>query len=157
MEMNTRIQVEHPVTEMITGIDIIKTQINIARGEKLPFTQNDINLKGHSIECRVCAENPKMGFMPSPGEIAALHMPGGNGIRVDSAAYQGWVISKYYDSMIAKIIVHGRDRKEALAKIESALAECIIVGIDTNTDFLMSLLRDKRFISGEYNTSTINN
>jgi len=155
MEMNTRVQVEHPVTEMVTGVDIIKAQINIARGEKLPFTQEEINIKGHSIECRICAENPKMNFMPSPGEIIALHMPGGNGVRIDSSAYQGWVIPKYYDSMIAKIIVHGKDRREALAKMQSALAECIIVGVETNTDFLMTLLRDKRFISGEYDTGTI--
>ena len=155
MEMNTRVQVEHPVTEMVTGVDIIKSQISIARGEKLPFTQDEISIKGHSIECRICAENPKMNFMPSPGEIIALHMPGGNGVRIDSSAYQGWVIPKYYDSMIAKIIVHGKDRKEALAKMQSALAECIIVGVETNTDFLMTLLRDKRFISGEYDTGTI--
>ena len=155
MEMNTRVQVEHPVTEMVTGIDIIKAQINIAKGESLPFTQKEINIDGHSIECRICAENPKMNFMPSPGEIIALHMPGGNGIRIDSSAYQGWVIPKYYDSMIAKIIVHGKNRQEALAKMQSALAECIIVGVETNTDFLMTLLRDKRFISGDYDTSTI--
>jgi acetyl-CoA carboxylase biotin carboxylase subunit len=155
MEMNTRIQVEHPVTEMVTGIDIIKAQINIARGEKLEFNQEEINLRGHSIECRICAENPKKNFMPSPGEIIGLHMPGGNGVRVDSCAYQGWIIPKYYDSMIAKIIVHGKDRKEAIAKMRSALAECIIVGVETNTDFLMSLLREKTFVTGEYDTGTI--
>lgn len=153
MEMNTRVQVEHPITEMITGIDIVKEQIRIAQGEKLPFTQKDIVLNGHSIECRICAENPKENFRPCPGEITGLHIPGGPGVRVDSAVYQGYRIPPYYDSMIAKIIVHADHRKEAIIKMRSALAEMIIADIETNENYLLSILKDKDYVEGNFNVS----
>lgn len=155
MEMNTRIQVEHPITEMITGIDIVKKQIEIASGMHLGLKQEDIVLKGHSIECRINAENPSKGFRPSPGKIEQLHMPGGNGIRVDSAAYGGYTVPPIYDSMIAKLIVHGDTREEAIHKMTSALGEFVVSGIDTNIDFNLELLRQPEFISGAYNTSFI--
>lgn len=150
MEMNTRIQVEHPITEAVTGIDLVKHQIKIAYGEKLPFTQKDIKLTGHSIECRINAENPDFNFRPSPGQITALHIPGGPGIRVDSSVYQGYTIPPYYDSMIAKLIVHAPTREEAIAKMKWALAEFIVEGVDTNIDFQLSLIRDSAFESGTY-------
>ena len=146
MEMNTRIQVEHPITEAVTGIDLVKQQILIADGEKLPFAQEDITIRGHAIECRINAENPALNFRPSPGQITALHIPGGPGIRVDSSAYQGYTIPPYYDSMIAKLIVHAPTRDEAIAKMKWALAEFIVEGVDTNIDFQLSLIRD----SGTY-------
>lgn len=142
MEMNTRIQVEHPVTEWITGVDLIKEQIKIASGEKLAFTQDDIKLEGHSIECRINAENPEKNFRPSPGKIENLYLPGGKGIRMDTAIYSGYEIPPYYDSMIAKLIVHGNTREEALRKMRSALGEVIIEGIDTNVDYLYDLISD---------------
>ena len=150
MEMNTRIQVEHPITEAVTGIDLVKHQIKIADGERLPFTQKDISLTGHSIECRINAENPDFNFRPSPGQITALHIPGGPGIRVDSSVYQGYTIPPYYDSMIAKLIVHAPTREEAIAKMKWALAEFIVEGVDTNIDFQLSLIRDSVFESGTY-------
>lgn len=150
MEMNTRIQVEHPITEAVTGIDLVKHQIKIAYGEKLPFTQKDIAITGHSIECRINAENPDYNFRPSPGQITALHIPGGPGIRVDSSVYQGYTIPPYYDSMIAKLIVHAPTREEAIAKMKWALAEFIVEGVDTNIDFQLSLIRDSAFESGTY-------
>ena len=150
MEMNTRIQVEHPITEAVTGIDLVKHQIKIADGERLPFTQKDINIHGHSIECRINAENPEFNFRPSPGKITALHIPGGPGIRVDSSVYQGYTIPPYYDSMIAKLIVHAPTRDEAIAKMKWALAEFIVEGVDTNIDFQLSLIRDSVFESGTY-------
>ncbi|MGN0637453.1 MAG: acetyl-CoA carboxylase biotin carboxylase subunit [Huintestinicola sp.] len=150
MEMNTRIQVEHPITEAVTGIDLVKHQIKIAYGERLPFTQKDISLTGHSIECRINAENPDYNFRPSPGQITALHIPGGPGIRVDSSVYQGYTIPPYYDSMIAKLIVHAPTREEAIAKMKWALAEFIVEGVDTNIDFQLSLIRDSVFESGTY-------
>ncbi len=150
MEMNTRIQVEHPITESVTGIDLVKQQILIAYGEKLPFAQKDIELRGHSIECRINAENPELGFRPSPGRITALHIPGGPGIRVDSSVYQGYTIPPYYDSMIAKLIVHAPTREEAIAKMKWALAEFIVEGVDTNIDFQLSLIRDSVFEQGSY-------
>ncbi|MBP0957393.1 MAG: acetyl-CoA carboxylase biotin carboxylase subunit [Oscillospiraceae bacterium] len=150
MEMNTRIQVEHPITEAVTGIDLVKHQIKIAYGEKLPFTQKDIAITGHSIECRINAENPDFNFRPSPGQITALHIPGGPGIRVDSSVYQGYTIPPYYDSMIAKLIVHAPTREEAIAKMKWALAEFIVEGVDTNIDFQLSLIRDSAFESGTY-------
>ena len=140
MEMNTRIQVEHPVTEWITGIDIVKEQIRIASGEKLRLKQEDINFRGHSIECRVNAENPDKNFMPVPGEIKGLNFPGGNGVRIDTSVYSGYKIPPTYDSMIAKIIVHAENRDEAISKMKRALEECIIDGIDTNIDFLYRIL-----------------
>ena len=142
MEMNTRIQVEHPVTEWITGVDLIKEQIKIASGEKLAFTQEDVKLEGHSIECRINAENPEKNFRPSPGKIENLYLPGGKGIRMDTAIYSGYEIPPYYDSMIAKLIVHGTTREEALRKMRSALGEVIIEGIDTNVDYLYDMISD---------------
>lgn len=151
MEMNTRIQVEHPVTEFVTGVDLVKAQIKIAAGEPLDYTQDDIQVKGHSIECRINAENPKLNFRPSPGKILALHTPGGPGIRIDSAAYQGYTISPYYDSMIAKLIVYAPTRQEAIMKMKWALSEFIVEGIDTNIDFQLALVKCDEFQSGDYN------
>ncbi len=142
MEMNTRIQVEHPVTEWITGVDLIKEQIKIASKEKLSFTQEDVRMEGHSIECRINAENPEKNFRPSPGKIENLYLPGGKGIRMDTAIYSGYEIPPYYDSMIAKLIVHGTTREEALRKMRSALGEVIIEGIDTNVDYLYDMISD---------------
>jgi len=150
MEMNTRIQVEHPITEAVTGIDLVKQQLLIACGQKLPFTQEDIHLTGHSIECRINAENPKENFRPSPGKITALHTPGGFGVRIDSAAYQGYTITPYYDSMIAKLIVYGKTREEAIMKMRWALAEFIVDGVCTNIDFQLNLIKHKAFETGEY-------
>lgn len=150
MEMNTRIQVEHPITENVTGIDLVKAQMKIAAGEKLPFRQEDITLRGHSIECRINAETPGQNFRPCPGRITALHTPGGPGIRIDSAAYQGCSITPYYDSMIAKLIVHGNNREEAIMKMKWALAEFIVEGVDTNIDFQLGLIRDPVFEKGSY-------
>lgn len=150
MEMNTRIQVEHPITEFVTGVDLVHQQILIAAGEKLPFKQKDIDIKGHAVECRINAENPKLGFRPSPGKIEALHIPGGPGIRIDSAVYQGCTISPYYDSMIAKLIAYAPTRKEAIAKMKWALAEFIVEGVDTNIDFQLELIRDPVFEKGDY-------
>ena len=155
MEMNTRIQVEHPVTEENTGIDLIKEQIRIAAGEELRFRQNKVEIKGHSIECRINAENPSKNFRPSPGKITGLNLPGGNGIRVDTAIYEGYVIPPDYDSMIAKIIAHGANRNEAIAKMKRALEELVIEGVDTNVDFLLSILKNLSFIRGTYDTSFI--
>ncbi len=156
MEMNTRVQVEHPITEMVTGIDIIKEQIKIASGEKLEYNQKDIRFSGHSIECRINAENPNKNFMPSPGTINGLHMPGGNGIRIDTSIYSGYTIPMNYDSMLAKVIVHGKTRKEAICKMKSALAEMVVEGINTNTDFLYKILENQNFINNNYDTSFIN-
>ena len=155
MEMNTRVQVEHPITETITGIDIIKEQLKIASGEKLQYKQDDIKFTGHSLEARINAENPYKNFMPCPGEIKELHIPGGNGIRIDTAIYPGYKIPPTYDSMIAKIIVHGKDRNESIAKMKSALGEFVIDGINTNIDFLYRILKDEDFISNNYDTSFI--
>lgn len=155
MEMNTRIQVEHPVTEMLTGVDIVKEQLRIASGEKLRFKQEDITYKGHCIECRVNAENPEKDFMPATGEIKELNLPGGNGVRLDTAVYSGYRIKPFYDSLIAKIIVQGEDRAEAIAKMKRALDECVIEGVTTNIDYLYSILEDKDFISGNFDTSFI--
>lgn len=142
MEMNTRIQVEHPVTEWVTGVDLIKEQIKIASKEKLAFTQEDVKMEGHSIECRINAENPEKNFRPSPGRIENLYLPGGKGIRMDTAIYSGYEIPPCYDSMIAKLIVHGTTREEALRKMRSALGEVIIEGIDTNVDYLYEMISD---------------
>ena len=155
MEMNTRIQVEHPITEMRTGIDIVKEQIKIAAGEPLKFKQRDIKFEGCSIECRINAENPSKNFMPCPGKITDIHLPGGNGIRVDTAIYSGYVIPPNYDSMIAKIIVHGATRNEAISKMKRALEELVIDGVDTNRDFLFEIIRNPDFIRGNFDTSFI--
>ena len=155
MEMNTRIQVEHPVTEMVTGLDLIKEQIMIAAGEKLTIRQKDIYISGHAIECRINAENPEKNFMPCPGKIEYLHLPGGNGIRVDSAIYSGYTIPPYYDSMIAKIIVHAKDRPSAIAKMRSALGEINIDGVTTNLDYQYEIINHSVFQSGNVNTHFI--
>ena len=155
MEMNTRVQVEHPITEAVTGIDIIKEQIKIASGEQLQYVQKDIKINGHSLEVRINAENPDKNFMPCPGTITGLHLPGGNGIRVDTAIYEGYTVPQNYDSMLAKIIVHGKDREESIAKMKSAIAELVIDGIDTNRDFIYKILENKNFITNNYDTSFI--
>ena len=158
MEMNTRVQVEHPITEMVTGVDIVKEQIRIAAGEKLLYTQDDIKISGHAIECRINAENPSRNFAPCPGTIDYLLMPsGGLGLRVDSAIYQGYEIPPYYDSMLAKVIVHGRDRDEAIAKMKRALYEFIIEGVDTNIEYQNKILNNKQFEKCQYNTSFLEN
>ena len=156
MEMNTRIQVEHPITEAITGIDLVKQQLLIAGGERLSIKQEDVKITGHAIECRINAENPAQGFRPSPGTINSLYIPGGPGIRVDTAAYQGYEITPYYDSMIGKLIVHGADRNEAIAKMQWALAEFIVDGVSTNIDFQLKLIRTEAFLKGDYDNGYLN-
>ena len=148
MEMNTRIQVEHPVTEWVTGIDLIKEQIRIAYGCPLSFGQKEIQLKGHAIECRINAENPQKGFRPSPGTVTGVYFPGGNGVRVDTAVYSGYTIPPYYDSMIAKLIVWGQDRQEAIRRMRSALGEVIIEGVDTNIDYQYDILNHPDYQAG---------
>lgn len=155
MEMNTRIQVEHPVTELVTGIDIVKEQLKIASGEQLNIRQDDVHIQGHAIECRINAENPALGFRPSPGKVNILLLPGGNGVRLDSALYSGYDIPPTYDSMIAKLITHGKDRNEAISKMRRALDEFIIEGIDTNIEFLFQILNNPKFRSAEIDTSFI--
>ncbi len=154
MEMNTRVQVEHPVTEFVTGIDIVKEQIKIAAGQELSVSQEDIQISGHAIECRINAENPAFNFAPSPGKITNLYLPsGGVGLRVDSAVYPGYTIPPYYDSMIAKIIVHGENRFDALMKMQRALYELEIDGVMTNSDFQLDLISDSNVIAGDYDTA----
>lgn len=154
MEMNTRVQVEHPVTEFVTGVDIVKEQIRIAAGQALSIEQEDVVIQGHAIECRINAENPKFNFAPSPGKITELHLPaGGVGLRVDSAVYNGYTIPSYYDSMIAKIIVHGENRFDALMKMQRALYEFEAEGVMTNADFQLDLISDQHVIAGDYDTS----
>ena len=154
MEMNTRVQVEHPVTEFVTGIDIVKEQIKIAAGQELSVRQEDIQISGHAIECRINAENPAFNFAPSPGKITNLYLPsGGVGLRVDSAVYPGYTIPPYHDSMIAKIIVHGENRFDALMKMQRALYELEIDGVMTNSDFQLDLISDSNVIAGDYDTA----
>jgi acetyl-CoA carboxylase biotin carboxylase subunit len=155
IEMNTRIQVEHAVTEEATGIDLIKEQIQIAAGNKLSFAQKDISLSKHAIECRICAENPSKGFIPSPGEIGLYSAPGGHGVRVDSHVYGGYTVSPHYDSMISKVISYGRTRRIALDRMYRALSEYLIRGIDTNVEFLKAVLLDPAFRQGEATTTYI--
>lgn len=155
MEMNTRIQVEHPVTEMVTDTDLIKEQIRIAAGMPLSMAQEDIHVSGHAIECRINAENPEKNFRPCPGVIEDVHIPGGNGIRVDTAIYPGYEIPPYYDSMIAKLIVRGKTREEAIDKMHSALGEFIIQGVDTNLDFEYEIINNPKFREGDISTSFI--
>ncbi len=155
IEMNTRIQVEHPVTEMITGIDIVKEQIRIASGEKLSFSQQDVTFNGHALEVRLNAENPKKNFQPSPGKVSLLHIPQGLGIRFDSMLYTDYEVSPYYDSMVGKLIVHGRDRIDAIRNLRAALEELIIEGIDTNQYFLMMILMQEAFVKNNIDTSFI--
>ncbi|ADF41277.1 MULTISPECIES: acetyl-CoA carboxylase biotin carboxylase subunit [Priestia] len=152
MEMNTRIQVEHPVTEMVTGVDLIKEQIKVANGETLPFTQEEVTFNGWAIECRINAENPEKNFMPSPGTIQMYLPPGGYGVRVDSAAYPGYAIPPYYDSMVAKLIVHAPTREEAIERMKRALDEFVIDGVATTIPFHQKLLNHEKFVSGEFNT-----
>ncbi|MDY2937117.1 MAG: acetyl-CoA carboxylase biotin carboxylase subunit [Fusicatenibacter sp.] len=148
MEMNTRIQVEHPVTEWVTGLDLIKEQIRVASGLPLSLTQDQVKLKGHAIECRINAENPEKNFMPCPGLITDVHLPGGFGVRVDTAVYNGCQIPAYYDSMLAKLIVHGRDRQEAINRMICALGEVVIEGVDTNVDYQYEILNDPEYQAG---------
>ena len=148
MEMNTRIQVEHPVTEWVTGVDLIQEQLRVASGMPLSVTQGEVRLSGHAIECRINAENPAKNFRPCPGEITEMHLPGGFGVRVDTAAYDGYVIPAFYDSMLAKLIVHGRTREEAIARMRSALGEVVIEGVDTNVDYLYSILNEEEYLAG---------
>ena len=152
MEMNTRIQVEHPVTEMVTGRDLVKEQIAIAAGEPLSFGQDEVEFRGHAIECRVNAEDPRQDFLPSPGDISFFHLPGGAGVRVDSHVYQGYRISPYYDSMIAKIICHGQDRMEAIGRMKRALEECVVDGVSTTLEFHHAIVQDPKFIAGDLST-----
>ncbi|CBZ05494.1 biotin carboxylase of acetyl-CoA carboxylase [Clostridium botulinum H04402 065] len=155
MEMNTRIQVEHPITEMVTGVDILKEQIKIAYGEKLNIKQKDIKIQGHAIECRINAEDYKNGFRPCPGKIENLYIPGGLGVRLDSSVYSGYTIPPYYDSMIGKLIAYGRNREETIQIMKRALGELIIEGVNTNIDFQFIILEDENFIKGEYTTKYI--
>ncbi|MDO4446321.1 MAG: acetyl-CoA carboxylase biotin carboxylase subunit [Bacillota bacterium] len=155
MEMNTRIQVEHPVTEMVSGVDLIKEMISIADGKPLSMKQEEIHLNGHAMECRINAENPEKNFCPCPGLIREVHLPGGNGVRIDTAIYNGYEIPPYYDSMIAKVIVHGRSRQEAIDKMRSTLGELIIDGVTTNVDFQYQILNHPDFQEGEITTDFI--
>ena len=155
MEMNTRIQVEHPVTEMVSGVDLMKEMIRVAAGEPLSVKQEDIHLQGHAMECRINAEDPAHHFRPCPGVIEEIHLPGGNGVRIDTAAYNGYEIPPFYDSMIAKVIVHGRTRQEAIDKMRSTLGELIIDGVTTNVDFQYEILDNEDFQAGEITTDFI--
>ena len=155
MEINTRIQVEHGVTELVTGIDMVKEQIRIAAGEKLGLRQSDIHLTGHAMEVRINAENPDKNFAPCPGTIQELHIPGGNGVRIDTAVYPGYIIPPYYDSMIMKVMVYDKDRESALKKMRSTLGEVIIEGVTTNLDFQYEILKNKEFESGAVHTDFI--
>lgn len=155
IEMNTRIQVEHPVTEYVTGIDLIKEQLRVAAGEKLSVKQEDVTFQGHSIECRINAEDPENDFRPSPGKIELLNLPGGHGVRVDTHIYQSYSVPPTYDSMLAKVIVHGKDREEAIAKMARALDEFVIDGLVTNIEYQRMLVTHDRFANGDYDTSFI--
>ena len=155
MEMNTRIQVEHPVTEMVSGVDLIKEQIYIAAGLPLSVKQEDISLNGHAIECRINAENPAKNFMPCPGRINEVHLPGGYGVRIDTAVYSGYEIPPYYDSMIAKVIVHDKTRASAIDKMRSTLGELILDGVTTNVDFQYEILNNEDFQAGDFTTDFI--
>jgi acetyl-CoA carboxylase biotin carboxylase subunit len=152
MEMNTRIQVEHPVTEMVTGVDLMKWMIRVAAGEKFDFEQKDITVTGHAIECRINAENPERDFMPCPGRVFYYHAPGGPGVRVDTHVYSDYMVPPHYDSLLAKIITHGKDREEAVARMRRALAECIFEGLPTSTPFHLEVLSNPVFLAGEATT-----
>ena len=155
IEMNTRIQVEHPVTEMVTGVDLIREQIRIASGLPLELKQEDIVLRGHAIECRINAENPREGFRPSPGKVESIHLPGGLGVRIDTALYQNYQVSAHYDSMVAKIIVHGENRLEAIRRMRRVLSELVIEGIETNQELLYLIFHNAEYVKGNFNTSFI--
>lgn len=157
IEMNTRIQVEHPVTEMVTGVDLIREQIRIASGLPLELKQEDIVLRGHAIECRINAEDPARNFAPCPGTLVSMHLPGGPGVRMDTAAYQGYQIPPFYDSMIGKLIVYGADRQQAIARMRRALAETLFEGVVTGTDYQMHILRSKAFEEARFNVNSIAN
>jgi len=156
IEMNTRIQVEHPITEMITGKDIVKEQIKIAAGEKIAFSQDEVSINGYSIECRINAESPKHGFRPSPGKVKLLHIPSGNGVRFDSLLFSDYTVQPFYDSMVGKLIVHGENREEAVKKMRAALEELVIQGIETNQNFLYMIMNNPDYIKGNFDTSFIN-
>ncbi len=155
MEMNTRIQVEHGVTELVTDTDLVIEQIRVCAGEPLSMTQEEVLLRGHAIECRINAEIPEKNFMPSPGTITALHLPGGNGVRVDTAIYTGYKIPMEYDSMIAKVLVHGKDRQEAIRKMKGALEEMLVLGVETNLDFQYKIMQSESFVEGKVDTGFI--
>lgn len=155
MEMNTRIQVEHGVTELVTDTDLVIEQIRVCAGETLSLTQEEVLLRGHAIECRINAEIPEKNFMPSPGTITALHLPGGNGVRVDTAIYTGYKIPMEYDSMIAKVLVHGKDRQEAIRKMKGALEEMLVLGVETNLDFQYKIMQSEAFVEGKVDTGFI--
>lgn len=155
IEMNTRIQVEHPITEMVTGVDLIREQIRIAANQRLPFKQSDITMNGHAIECRINAENPRENFRPCPGTVNSLHIPGGLGVRIDTTLYQGYTVSSHYDSMIAKVIVHGSNRLEAIRRMRRVLAELVIDGIDTNQELQYLILHNSEYVKGNFDTSFI--
>lgn len=155
MEMNTRIQVEHGVTELLTNTDLVMEQIRVSAGEKLSYRQEDIPFLGHSIECRINAEIPEKNFMPSPGKITALHLPGGNGVRVDTALYTGYTVPMEYDSMIAKVLVLGRNREEAIQKMRVALEEMLVLGVETNLDFQYKIMRSEAFRAGKVDTGFV--
>ena len=155
MEMNTRIQVEHGVTELVTDTDLVMEQIRVCAGEPLSMKQEEVLLRGHAIECRINAEIPEKNFMPSPGTITALHLPGGNGVRVDTAIYTGYKIPMEYDSMIAKVLVHGRDRQEAIRKMKGALEEMLVLGVETNLDFQYKIMQSEAFVEGKVDTGFI--
>jgi acetyl-CoA carboxylase biotin carboxylase subunit len=157
MEMNTRIQVEHPVTEMVTGVDLIKQQIRVHAGEKCPSYNSNYKLRGHSIECRINAEDPSKNFMPSPNKITNFHMPGGKGVRIDSHAYTGYVIPTHYDSMIGKLIVHAKNRPRAIIRMQRALEEAIIEGPKTTIPYHQKIMENEDFISGKFDTGFLEN
>ena len=155
MEMNTRIQVEHPITEMITGVDLVKEQIKVAFGKELEITQDDLKINGHSIECRINAEDPSKNFMPCPGLIKEINFPGGFGVRLDTAIYSGYKIPHCYDSMIGKLICWGRDRNEARRRMYRALKEYVVTGVETTIPFHQAIVEDEVFMSGNFNTGFI--
>jgi acetyl-CoA carboxylase biotin carboxylase subunit len=157
MEMNTRIQVEHPVTEMVTGLDLVKLQLALAAGERLNLRQEDLQLRGHAIECRINAENPERAFLPCPGRIFFFHAPGGPGIRVDSHIYSDYQVPPFYDSLVAKIIAHGADRQEAIARMRRALSECVIEGIPTSIPLHLVVLANPTFLAGGATTKFLEN
>ena len=155
--MNTRIQVEHPVTEMVTGLDLVKEQVAVSGGEPLSFKDKDVKIDGHAIECRINAEDPKHDFRPCPGQITSFHPPGGPGTRVDTHIYASYVIPPFYDSLLAKLIVHGHDRSEAIARLKRSLDEFIIIGVPTTIGFHRSIIDNPRFVSGDIDIQFLDN
>jgi acetyl-CoA carboxylase biotin carboxylase subunit len=155
LEMNTRLQVEHPVTELVTGCDLVKLQIRIARGERLPFRQQDLRQRGHAIECRVYAEDPEQGFLPSPGRILALRPPGGPGVRDDSGVYEGYEVPIHYDPLISKLVAYGYSRRDAILRMRRAVSEYKVLGIKTTLPFFQRVLHHPAFLSGDFDTSFV--